>query len=749
MIDKNKLPKLTNDIVEKVLVPSMPRANKDSLVLLVLYTVSKILCYNRVRIRNDIIETRDTSPNIYAMSLSHSGVGKDKSKRVIKELMSKIIKDMNRRQVKWFEGERERVEEESKVKHEGKSKQKEFVAINSPRTLRVRIDSNATPEGFYSQREAYYKAGFGCTSWEDSEIFDSIEERGANGTFGGLTSSVKQAYDHGFTEAKITKGEKYTQDIDGVPNLMFVHGACGDEYDISYLKKFFDLGFARRCLIFLEPRGREYKRFSIEERRALIEKKRIGYEEIEEELFNIYENTKFANIFILTEKAEDACIEYEEDNGELAYKASSGKGIKADYRGRDWRMIKLAAVIAVQRSDKERNTLYGEHYVITEEYIQTAIYIINYYGKYFEELYLSDSQDLIVKFIEFVSKKPRTLNDIAGSSIFAGDRSKRLWLAKKFLAEDSTLGVLDERGLYLTTAMGGKTKKCTYYQVKKIPEHMPVDSAENVLVNITVATHNNGKTPSGYENYFQCNFSELHNYICQENSWTPKKYEKGYREGDNRVKGENLLVFDIDNDSEDPGQWLTMKEAHARYSQYVHLIIPTKSHLKQKGDKPARSKFRIIFPTSSPMNMSNRHRKLVVESCARELQLHYPKGICDINATARSNEAWVGALGTPTYNLAGKLFNWRMGGYRSYLNKDMPKQKRNSIDPHTIVRIKNQDYTVQQAMSYVMGHPQKKTPCNCPFHDDTNASAWLQINDNGNMVVACSAGCESKYFDVN
>jgi len=753
MIDKNKLPTLTRDLVEKVLLPSLPRANYDAMTLLALYSVSRILCYNRVKICSDILETRETSANIYAMSLSHSGNGKDKSKRVLEEIFQGVNSDIKGRQARWFEREKERVENEAEAKFgaSAKAKQKEYISTHGPRTLRGRIASNSTPEGFFSQREAFFKAAFGCTSWEDSEIFDSIEERGVNGTFGALVSSVKQAFDHGFTEAKVTKGDKYSEDIDGVPQLMFVHGACGDDFDSSYLKKFFDLGFARRCLIFVEPKRDGYVKLTPQERRSLIREKNIHIDSLKRKVQRIYDDTLLGPPILLTEEAEDMCFEYEESNGEAAFNSSGGKGVKADYTGRDWKMLKLAAVICVQESARRTNTEIGDHYTLTPEHVKMAIYIIDYYGQYFQQLYSMDTEDVVEQLISVLSGPPKTVNDIAKTSVIKGQRSARLWQIRKLLEDPAFLGELDSRGLFLSTAQGGKTRKTQYYQISEIPEHQEVESPRTTKVTICTATHNNQEEPKGYSTHVECEFGELHEHICKENSWAPKLYQDNYRNGDNRIPGEQLLVFDIDNGVEDPTQWLTIDEAHRRYSNYVHLIIPTRSHLKEKSGKPARPKFRIIFLLSSPMNMKNRARKNVVELCAKELQLHFPKGVCDITATSTANEAWIGAYGEPLYNFSGKLFNWRVGGYRAHLHKDAPKQKVNNIDPHTTIRIKNEEYTVQQAMSYVMGHPNKKIPCHCPnpAHDDKNASAWLQINDNGNMMIACSGGCETKYFDIN
>lgn len=762
MLDRNKIPDLIRRIVDEYLVPSNPKADPHTLFLQALYAVSKIACYNRVKICSQVLDTNGTSPNLYVMSLSRSGSGKDKGKRSMKVLMEDVEKDMRRRQAKSREQMVSDLHTEAELKYESKAQRAAYVKDHEPRSLKVKIDSNGNKEGFYSAREAFFKAGFGCTSWEDSEVFDNITESNAKqGALGGLISSVKKAYDHGETEAKTIKGEKFAYDFEGVPHLTFLHGAMYDDFDGSYIKQFFDLGYARRCLVFMGSPSGEYKRMTVEEKRALAEIRAGSCEDLKGALMDIYDKTNGDfNVCVVEKDAEDLCMEYEEDGDEKAHGLNGRRerGIKADYEGRDWKMLKIAAILAVADSSFKRNIPdVGNGVVIKKEHVGNAIYIVEYFGQYFSSLYLAKGDSAFDKLFEVLSQEPRTLSWIVTeTNIIKGDTNQRLRGARSLMNDPAFKEFLEEKGCYLETKKKGSGES---HHIKTIPEHKECENVDSVVAHVTLATHAEQTEPRGYVDHTECPFLRLHEYICQDVSWSPCEYKNGYRDGANRIPGEDLLVFDIDNDV-DENLWLTIDEASERCKEFIHLIIPTRNHNKEKIDKEgrrikARPKFRIVFPLRTPMDVSNDEKKNVIELSARELLLTKPKGMCDVAATARRNEAWVPAklLEAPTYNKKGKLFDWRVAQYRDSVTPTSKGEAANSVPAGTQVHVKGHSKSVGMAEAYklVANSPQKKLQCHCPLegHEDKNASAWLSINSKGNMMVCCSNDkCETRFFDI-
>ena len=74
------------------------------------------------------------------------------------------------------------------------------------------------------------------------------------------------------------------------------------------------------------------------------------------------------------------------------------------------------------------------------------------------------------------------------------------------------------------------------------------------------------------------------------------EFKKNYRNINNFLKS-NVIVMDCDNDhSEDPEDWITFKKLEELFEEIDYAAAPSRNHMKEKDSKAARPKFHVYFP---------------------------------------------------------------------------------------------------------------------------------------------------------
>ena len=74
------------------------------------------------------------------------------------------------------------------------------------------------------------------------------------------------------------------------------------------------------------------------------------------------------------------------------------------------------------------------------------------------------------------------------------------------------------------------------------------------------------------------------------------EFRKNYRNINNFLKS-NVIVMDCDNDhSEDPEDWITFKKMEEFFEEIDYAAAPSRNHMKEKDGKAARPKFHVYFP---------------------------------------------------------------------------------------------------------------------------------------------------------
>ena len=74
------------------------------------------------------------------------------------------------------------------------------------------------------------------------------------------------------------------------------------------------------------------------------------------------------------------------------------------------------------------------------------------------------------------------------------------------------------------------------------------------------------------------------------------EFKKNYRNINNFLKS-NVIVMDCDNDhSEDPEDWITFQKLEELFEEIDYAAAPSRNHMKKKEGKAARPKFHVYFP---------------------------------------------------------------------------------------------------------------------------------------------------------
>ena len=745
----------------------MPNNNYWYFFLLVQYMVSKVLCSNRIYIKSDKIDTRGTPPNLYTMLFSDSGVGKGRSAKILKDCMKEYNTDISMRSVSYADSESEKVEAYITLNNLTKSQATQYRQENSPRFIKQEIDSNATLEGFLESRLALQQASFGCSCWEDSEIFDTMKglyrgDRGAK----EFVKYNKDAYDHGFSEAKVIKGNKKPKDVEGVPHLICLHGAVEDESENEWMKNFFDLGFARRCLVFFDNLiSNEEKEVTDEMLIEAIETEDYAVNSFKElnEKFKPFHNIEppHNRIAIIPDtETERRYFEYEkrcrQESNKL--KGRHQKGVRIEVCNRPWKALKLAVVLYCQDISIEPER--EKEYTMPLSYFLLAEKIVALYGKRFSEFYAKESDILEEKVSEWMFERGgATRTDILKSGLLKGAYWAKNSTLKGLIEGGQLASYLSEQGKILVEKQGGKTKKAIVYSIEEEPKEQIIE--EDLVVHFSQAQSNDK-----YDQMLEpreCMFAELHKYTQQEKSYSPSIFRGDYRVGDNWVGSNDLIVLDVDNEVQKDEEQLTIEKAQEILKDYSYLIVPTKSHKLDKKGYGTRDRYRIILPVVKHEVDIETYKK-TVRNIVRSLKLEfkYNKKInglykkffwVDENCYSPAMK-FAGHNSEPIYN-KGIVLNFKMYIPKEeakpkviYLNQSKEKNFKNPFEKTTILTVGRSQMTFPEYVSYCQQRSGRTVPCNCPFHGDKNPSAFITINKDGNFQFSCTVCGESKFCTI-
>ena len=121
-------------------------------------------------------------------------------------------------------------------------------------------------------------------------------------------------------------------------------------------------------------------------------------------------------------------------------------------------------------------------------------------------------------------------------------------------------------------------------------------------MNISICDDNTNYATSGWRVKHVDSLESLA-YVVKTHRYSNATFKDDYRKGENVNGFHNLLIFDIDNDENMPYFSIQQAVKHFKDIGIKTLIIPSKNHQKEKGDKKAVDRFRIIIPTQTPLSL--------------------------------------------------------------------------------------------------------------------------------------------------
>ena len=758
MIDKNKVPKFLDDIISTHFSNLLERAEYEHMLLVLLYGASMILCHNRVRLRNNVMNLNDTFPNLYILSFSRSGGGKDLGMRTLMELMEEFISDCEKQFADHYLMRVNEVEKHIEEKGLNGKAASDYRKDHAPRELSMKVTANSSVEGFFDVRAAFEAAGFGCTSWNESEIFDVMKVTTSSNQL--FIEDQKKCYDHGDTDAKVIKSVKNSKPIKGVPNVAALHGSLGDDHTV--FKDVMDRGLARRCMVFVDAENKEFQTYTPEE---LLKRREeaVNYKDSCKDVFtgvanfakrdSSIRNEHGGNGAVIIEFTHDVVLAY------LSYKqecekesfnlpGDRNKGVRAELEGRHWRAVKLSGVLAAFEGKK----------MVDIEIFSMAVYLTNYYGEHFARFYFHKGSSYEEKLEQYIEANPGiTRTELCQADIVHTDYNKSKNVVDDLISREGIQEHLALKGKYLVAQTGkldGPGRPPVQYFIYDIPEHQ--EAGEDLVVKLSQAPHNVKNNPRGYQ-YFEYPFKDLHQIVNADKAYSAANFKDLYRSKENRIPGETLLILDVDNEVPVERQ-LTIENAKEKLKDYTYLIATTKSHNKEKHGE-VRERYRIILPVAEPLDIDEEMFKQVTANVVSYLGLEYPstekgENWVDVPAFGDPARFYFGAKGEHWYN-DGKLFNWKVPGYKREEkkhpgNRTSRNQGNHIFDKRPIaVNGRVESFESCVAIARLAGQ-NKSVPCNCPFHEDKSASAHFRINEDGNFQFNCSSSiCNvNKFYNL-
>lgn len=366
---------------------SLLEVPEDTILLNLLVMLSRIGGINRIhaRYRGEI------PSNVYALVFMPSGTGKDRTFNFINNNLFKgfIAKHLHleesykeKRRLDLILKAKEELGEDAKDRDIEK-----FIKENPYRSLKL-MTGDGTKEGFESDREAFFEAGFGATFVVINEFASYILSD--NQVRKEFLDAMKDVYEQGNSINKTIKNEFKSIIVEGVPNNVLFQSTPEGLLEGVGAKKmmlFLNQGLARRSFFcmpeIVEPR-KEFNNWREEEEHyENLEEHKKACWTIIDDMLNTH---KARNGYLLSDEAKDLLFNYKK---ECKYKTNVIEGISAELTSRPRKAIKLATLIAFIESPEEC--------VISHEHLQTAVNIVDHYGKYLEKFIASINEDPAIK----------------------------------------------------------------------------------------------------------------------------------------------------------------------------------------------------------------------------------------------------------------------------------------------------------------------------------------------------------------
>ena len=669
---------------------------------------SRLISTHRVEVGSRLISGGYTTTpcNLYAMIFAKSGGYKDVTYKTTEYvIMGGLTTDIKTAYEKNRKEYIEKISEEVNDLGLDRKAKSHYLAIRIPKNY-VKEMSKGTFEGFNNLMYSNYVVGVGCTFFRHSEFADILLSKSPDDE--SLLLSLKEAFD-GRVHSKIIKGENLSTDIDKVPTVVLAYSVYDRLIDgdgkVS-IDKSFSGGMARRFLVsFIPKKIKPIKKTleHIELARKIQQDTIAKYNH----RFRLMMNSKIN--WQCSREADERLLQYKNDCAEESYEIVDDSILAEQIEGRFWVALKLAGVIASLENPSDiregvdpsgRVVKFRE---LTVEYMETAIYLVQYFGEQFRKFRALKPKGDWEKLFDFFKKninKNLKRVDIQGGLDMSHHNFKQ-WFDENIELLDEAL-VDTEYALIVDNA--GKNNKRVYKMVNKsdIPSDTRTAPIEYDLNGFEISCSNNlndNPWEAKGRTFERAKVSEdtLIDTI-KKTAIMPNLLEGG-KTAKHVVPGGVLMGIDIDD-----GMSLLEAKSFFEDNNIRCLIITSASHqqeykkqtnreitdkVKAKKIKP-KDKFHVFAFLNKPWNGTPEQWKAMYKNVVGDIG-NVDEACSNINRMFfRSPEDAV------VYRLNGHGIDWE-----SYLEGSKPRFKRDAMIVDTSTGInKIKDFTPEQNVDY-------------------------------------------------
>lgn len=749
------IPTKTKEVLDRYLKPLSYGSPDEMLLLSHLVFISRVLCYNRVRIEK---EGQTLFPNIYGMCFLGSGRGKDRTVAFLSDMYQDFTGACNLLHDAYRERRIMEIEEyiENKSGDDGKSlsnAQKQRMRDEMyPRPL-INVLSSGTVEGLHAMRVEYQFAGFGAVHFQNSEFIDYIKASDQNRLM--FLTYLKEIYEHGNSEAKITKSDPLAKPVSGIPQTMLVHsslsGLVDDQNTSVAFKEFLERGNARRCIVCCPEDGPDVSHNEDELSYDEDRKRKLDANAVLDTLRayarDVYIATTVENggepiVMKLSDEANRAYYEYEKKNRGLVkrYRHRTQDSEVAEIGDRARRAVRVAACLAAFE--------HPESLVIEKSDFEIAVSMINMYADQFERVAnlkrTLDSEKMISFILNNQETKEVTRMMIYKQPFAPSNRNQ--WKGWFESVQEDVREICQERGLCLVELNGARNTK--HYRIEK-EEEVHEEVSGDIDVTFSFTSSKVQHPTQGYKQFTRP-FSTLHKDLTKGYCYSPAEFKDGYRKGANVVSLGNCLMIDIDDG-------LSIEEAKARLGEYKTMIITTQSHRKDKGGVVC-DRYRILVPLRTAMAPQYGYKEMV----ERILDFFGIKEETDVAATCDKARYFKPSPEDATYWYSGgsKILSWEA------FDIETQKPRRTFQSPNKVrtfgkvtlaenvvlgASFKERGGMIKGWDDYEYLQVGETSPVHCLFPEkhnngDKHPSAFISRHEGGALMMKCT-GCGSIAFN--
>lgn len=742
-----EIPQNSRFIIENYLIPGSHGNAKMSSLLLNLYMhISRVLCFNRIKIQRSELESE--FPMLYGMYFGASGAYKDRPQEILDDISYRIFDEQKKRKQERYDKMQADMLEKAELEKTPSAKA-EYKKRHEVRWFKE-IMNGGTYQGLQTDRMACYKYGFGHIHFKHSEIIDTL--KGRDPQIMGILSKAKEMYNKGDSFSDTIKGEQINSHVEGVPFTMMLHGSIAELHQneslFERLHGLLNTGFAKRSFIIFS-KSTKRKILTYSEEKENLKKMSESRTKCGDILYDVYKNTSF---YIAPGKASGAesffkTMDVNEDVRELAHcykmtcteKANEMKDQAKQYDlyDRSWRAFRLAACIAAIE--------HPEKLCVTAADYDFAIKLTEMWGKEFFSFLGNGGESDCEKLFNFILDSGEVSKTELRNTLPRNVRTN-----SKFFEDsiDQLRDMCADEGKILVEHKGARGK--TSYSIQDEPKHNLVDvtSEDDIMVKYA-----EGKTfelnDTDYENK-TIGFKDFWKVARDGTRYTTCHFIGGQRCNSAYMQGHNLIIMDFDND------WsgnFTVEDAKEKFKDFVCMITTTTHHrIKKRSktkEKPVKDRFRVILPTNDFSFSSLADFKNIMENICNEFDIN---GALDLGAmqnlqlpyaSNRNAEHW--------YSNGLKILNWKVYDYQLPSKKQFKNASRNvaSTDKPNVmnpieIKTKHGSFGWDHFENI---HGDMTAPCFCPFgtHEDSNPSAFVARHENGSLYVSCKACNETKF----